>query len=195
MNVAIVDYGVGNIKSIQHSLDRIGVNHTYTMDKEEIISAEKVVFPGVGDASYAMKQLKNQNLDKLIPNLKQPFLGICLGMQLMCNYSEEGDTSCLGIINTSVKKFNSNNNKIPQIGWNNIKNLKTNLFKGINENEFMYFVHTYFVPKSTYTISESSYGLNYSSAINKDNFYGTQFHPEKSGLIGEKIIKNFISEL
>ncbi|MEC7876973.1 MAG: imidazole glycerol phosphate synthase subunit HisH [Bacteroidota bacterium] len=195
MNVAIVDYGVGNIKSIQHSLDRIGVNHTYTMDKEEIISAEKVVFPGVGDASYAMKQLKNQNLDKLIPNLKQPFLGICLGMQLMCNYSEEGDTSCLGIINTSVKKFNSNNNKIPQIGWNNIKNLKTDLFKGITENEFMYFVHTYFVPKSTYTISESSYGLNYSSAINKDNFYGTQFHPEKSGLIGEKIIKNFISEL
>ena len=195
MNVAIVDYGVGNIKSIQHSLDRIGVNHTYTMDKEEIISAEKVVFPGVGDASYAMKQLKKQNLDKLIPNLKQPFLGICLGMQLMCNYSEEGDTSCLGIINTSVKKFNSNNNKIPQIGWNNIKNLKTNLFKGIAENEFMYFVHTYFVPKSTYTISESSYGLNYSSAINKDNFYGTQFHPEKSGLIGEKIIKNFISQL
>ena len=195
MNVAIVDYGVGNIKSIQHSLDRIGVNHTYTMDKEEIISAEKVVFPGVGDASYAMKQLKKQNLDKLIPNLKQPFLGICLGMQLMCNYSEEGDTSCLGIINTSVKKFNSNNNKIPQIGWNNIKNLKTDLFKGITENEFMYFVHTYFVPKSTYTISESSYGLNYSSAINKDNFYGTQFHPEKSGLIGEKIIKNFISEL
>ena len=195
MNVAIVDYGVGNIKSIQHSLDRIGVNHKYTKDKEEIISAEKVVFPGVGDASYAMKQLKNQNLDKLIPNLKQPFLGICLGMQLMCNYSEEGDTSCLGIINTRVKKFNSNNNKIPQIGWNNIKNLKTNLFKGITENEFMYFVHTYFVPKSTYTISESSYGLNYSSAINKDNFYGTQFHPEKSGLIGEKIIKNFISEL
>lgn len=195
MNVAIVDYGVGNIKSIQHSLDRIGVNHTYTMDKEKIISAEKVVFPGVGDASYAMKQLKNQNLDKLIPNLKQPFLGICLGMQLMCNYSEEGDTSCLGIINTSVKKFNSNNNKIPQIGWNNIKNLKTDLFKGITENEFMYFVHTYFVPKSTYTISESSYGLNYSSAINKDNFYGTQFHPEKSGLIGEKIIKNFICEL
>ncbi len=195
MNVAIVDYGVGNIKSIQHSLDRIGVNHTYTMDKEKIISAEKVVFPGVGDASYAMKQLKNQNLDKLIPNLKQPFLGICLGMQLMCNYSEEGDTSCLGIINTRVKKFNSNNNKIPQIGWNNIKNLKTNLFKGITENEFMYFVHTYFVPKSTYTISESSYGLNYSSAINKDNFYGTQFHPEKSGLIGEKIIKNFVSEL
>ena len=195
MNVAIVDYGVGNIKSIQHSLDRIGVNHIYTMVPEKIISAEKVIFPGVGDASYAMKQLKNQNLDKLIPNLKQPFLGICLGMQLMCNYSEEGDTSCLGIINTRVKKFNSNNNKIPQIGWNNIKNLKTNLFKGITENEFMYFVHTYFVPKSTYTISESSYGLNYSSAINKDNFYGTQFHPEKSGLIGEKIIKNFISEL
>ena len=195
MNVAIVDYGVGNIKSIQHSLDRIGVNHIYTTAQEEIISAEKVIFPGVGDASYAMKQLKNQNLDKLIPNLKQPFLGICLGMQLMCNYSEEGDTSCLGIINTRVKKFNSNNNKIPQIGWNNIKNLKTNLFKGITENEFMYFVHTYFVPKSTYTISESSYGLNYSSAINKDNFYGTQFHPEKSGLIGEKIIKNFISEL
>ena len=142
-----------------------------------------------------MKQLKNQNLDRLIPNLKQPFLGICLGMQLMCNYSEEGDTSCLGIINTRVKKFNSNNNKIPQIGWNNIKNLKTNLFKGITENEFMYFVHTYFVPKSTYTISESSYGLNYSSAINKDNFYGTQFHAEMSGLIGEKIIKNFICEL
>lgn len=195
MNVAIVDYGVGNIKSIQHSLDRIGVNHIYTMAQEEIISAEKVIFPGVGDASYAMRQLKNQNLDKLIPNLKQPFLGICLGMQLMCNSSEEGDTSCLGIINSSVKKFNSNNNKIPQIGWNNIKNLKTNLFKGVNENEFMYFVHTYYVPKSTYTISESSYGLTYSSAINKDNFYGTQFHPEKSGLIGEKIIKNFISEL
>jgi len=195
MNVAIVDYGVGNIKSIQHSLDRIGVNHIYTMVPEKIISAEKVIFPGVGDASYAMKQLKNQNLDKLIPNLKQPLLGICLGMQLMCTYSEEGDTSCLGIINTTVKKFNSDNNKIPQIGWNNIKNLKTNLFKGINENEFMYMVHTYYVPKSQYTISESLYDLTYYSAINKDNFYGTQFHPEKSGLIGEKIIKNFISEL
>jgi len=116
-------------------------------------------------------------------------------MQLMCTYSEEGDTSCLGIINTTVKKFNCDNNKIPQIGWNNIKNLKTNLFKGINENEFMYMVHTYYVPKSPYTISESLYDLTYSSAINKDNFYGTQFHPEKSGLIGEKIIKNFISEL
>jgi glutamine amidotransferase len=165
------------------------------MVPEKIISAEKVIFPGVGDASYAMKQLKNQNLDKLIPNLKQPLLGICLGMQLMCTHSEEGDTSCLGIINTTVKKFNSDNNKIPQIGWNNIKNLKTNLFKGVNENEFMYMVHTYYVPKLPYTISESLYDLTYSSAINKDNFYGTQFHPEKSGLIGEKIIKNFISEL
>ena len=195
MNVAIVDYGVGNIKSIQHSLDRIGVNHVYTMDPEIIFSAEKVIFPGVGDASYAMKKLKNNNLDKLIPNLKQPLLGICLGMQLMCTYSEEGDTSCLGIIDADVKKFNSNKNKIPQIGWNNIKNLKTNLFKGVYENEFMYMVHTYYVPKSRFTISESLYGLTYSSAINKDNFYGTQFHPEKSGLIGEKIIKNFISEL
>tara|TARA_B100001758_G_scaffold37665_1_gene28915 strand:- start:695 stop:1282 length:588 start_codon:yes stop_codon:yes gene_type:complete len=195
MNVAIVDYGVGNIKSIQHSLDRIGVNHVYTMNPEIIFSAEKVIFPGVGDASYAMKKLKNNNLDKLIPNLKQPLLGICLGMQLMCTYSEEGDTSCLGIIDAEVKKFNSKKNKIPQIGWNNIKNLKTNLFKGIYENEFMYMVHTYYVPKSRFTISESIYGLTYSSAINKDNFYGTQFHPEKSGLIGEKIIKNFINEL
>ena len=195
MNVAIVDYGVGNIKSIQHSLDRIGVNHVYTMNPEIIFSAEKVIFPGVGDASYAMKKLKNNNLDKLIPNLKQPLLGICLGMQLMCTYSEEGDTSCLGIIDAEVKKFNSKKNKIPQIGWNNSKNLKTNLFKGIYENEFMYMVHTYYVPKSRFTISESIYGLTYSSAINKDNFYGTQFHPEKSGLIGEKIIKNFINEL
>ena len=195
MNVAIVDYGVGNIKSIQHSLDRIGVNHTYTMDKEEIISAEKVVFPGVGDASYAMKKLKNQNLDKIIVDIKHPLLGICLGMQLLCKSSEEGDTKCLGIIDSDVKKFENKNLKVPQIGWNNITGLKSKIFKGIKENEFVYMVHSYYVPKSNYTIASSTYGINYSSAINKNNFYGTQFHPEKSGSVGEKIIKNFIEEI
>ena len=142
-----------------------------------------------------MKKLKNQNLDKIIVDIKHPLLGICLGMQLLCKSSEEGDTKCLGIIDSDVKKFDNKNLKVPQIGWNNITELKSKIFKGIKENEFVYMVHSYYVPKSNYTIASSTYGINYSSAINKNNFYGTQFHPEKSGSVGEKIIKNFIEEI
>ena len=195
MKIAIVNYGVGNIMSIEHCLDRLGISHNYTSDPYEILSSSKVIFPGVGDASYAMKKLKNQNLDKIIVDIKHPLLGICLGMQLLCKSSEEGDTKCLGIIDSDVKKFDNKNLKVPQIGWNNITKLKSKIFKGIKENEFVYMVHSYYVPKSNYTIASSTYGINYSSAINKNNFYGTQFHPEKSGSVGEKIIKNFIEEI
>ena len=194
MEVAIVNYDVGNIKSIEHCLKRLGVSYKYTSDPQKILSANKVIFPGVGDASYAMKKLKSQNLDKIIPDIKQPLLGICLGMQLMCDSSEEGSTQCLGIIDLNVKKFDSTNVKVPQIGWNNINQLKSNIFKGIDDKEFVYMVHSYYVPESIYTISTSHYGIKYSSAINKNNFYGAQFHPEKSGLVGEKIMKNFIKE-
>ena len=162
-----------------------------TNNVEEIQNADKVIFPGVGEASSAMNKLRESGLDKVIPTLTQPVLGICLGMQLMCTSSEEGNTEGLGIFDVEIKRF-SNELKVPQMGWNTISNLKSDLFKGIKENEYMYLVHSYFAENCKYAIAVTDYGINYATALHKDNFYGTQFHPEKSGVEGEKILKNFL---
>ncbi len=195
MNLVIIKYNAGNIQSVLYALERIGVNAIVTDDHTSIMTADKVIFPGVGEASTAMSYLKERKLDQLIISLKQPVLGICLGMQLMCKYSEENNTNCMGIFDEQVKAFttsSTNSIKIPQIGWNNIFNLKTPLFEGIKENAFCYFVHGYYAALGNHTIATTEYGIEYSSALNKDNFYGTQFHPEKSADIGEKILNNFI---
>ena len=190
--LVILNYGAGNIQSIQFALNRLGVEGVLSNNYEEILSADKVIFPGVGEASSAMKKLKESGLDKLIPQLKQPVLGICLGMQLMCNFSEEGNTEGLGIFDVNVIKF-SPKVKVPQMGWNTIYNLKSELFKGISENEFMYMVHSYYVPKSENSIAITNYEVPFSSALQKNNFYGVQFHPEKSGKLGEQILSNFLN--
>jgi len=189
--LVIINYGAGNIQSIMFAIERLGYKAVLSNNPEEIKSADKVIFPGVGEASYAMKMLKESGLDTLIPTLKQPVLGICLGMQLMCNSSEEGDTKGLGIFDVDVVKFSSKV-KVPQMGWNTIYNLKSELFKGIAENEYMYLVHSFYAPLCTETIATTNYELEYSSALENDNFYGTQFHPEKSGDVGEQILGNFL---
>ena len=191
MKLVIIDYGAGNIKSIQFAFKRLGVDAVLTNNVEEIQNADKVIFPGVGEASSAMNKLRESGLDKVIPTLKQPLLGICLGMQLMCTSSEEGNTEGLGIFDVEIKRF-SNELKVPQMGWNTISNLKSDLFKGIKENEYMYLVHSYFAENCKYAIATTDYGINYATALHKDNFYGTQFHPEKSVVEGEKILKNFL---
>jgi len=191
MKLVIIDYGAGNIKSIQFAFKRLGIDAVLSNNIDEIKHADKVIFPGVGEASSAMKMLKESGLDKIIPTLKQPVLGICLGMQLMCNSSEEGNTKGLGIFNTTVKKF-SNELKVPHMGWNVIKDLKSSLFSGINENEFMYLIHSFYAEHCKETIAATDYGLNYASALRHNNFYGVQFHPEKSGLKGEVLLKNFL---
>lgn len=196
MKLAIIKYNAGNIRSVLYALERIGYAAIVTDDPEEIRNADKVIFPGVGEASTAMNYLRDRNLDQLISSLTQPVLGICLGMQLMCRYSEENDTYCLGIFDEAVKKFAPKTKdavfKVPQIGWNTIYNLKTNLFKNINEKSYCYFVHGYYAAKGEHTIAETDYIRPYSSALHKDNFYGVQFHPEKSASTGETIIKNFL---
>lgn len=192
MKIAIIDYGAGNIKSIQFALNRLGFDGILTNNPDEIRSAEKVIFPGVGEASSAMKKLKNSGLDELIPTLKQPVLGICLGMQLMCNHTEEGDTKGLGIFDTKVVQF-SNQVKVPHMGWNTIYNLQSPLFQGINEKEYLYLVHSYYAPLSENTIANTIYEKEFSSALQLNNFYGVQFHPEKSGMVGEQILKNFLN--
>jgi glutamine amidotransferase len=195
MNIAIIKYNAGNIQSVLFALERIGITATVTDNTETILAADKVIFPGVGEASTAMKYLRERELDKLIISLKQPVLGICLGMQLLCNYSEENDTNCLGIFDEQVKRFKPAEDiklKVPQIGWNNISNLKTGLFKGIEENSYCYFVHSYYAALGKHTIATTDYTLPYSSALQKNNFCGVQFHPEKSAATGEKILKNFI---
>ena len=191
MKVAIIDYGAGNTQSVKYALNRIGCKGFLTSDEEEIKTSDKVIFPGVGEASSAMAKLKSFGLDTVIPRLTQPVLGICLGMQLMCDSSEEGNTSCLKIFSTDVKKFDISL-KVPQIGWNTISNLKGQLFNHVSENEYMYLVHSYYVPLINETTAVSKYGIKYSTAIKKDNFIGVQFHPEKSGDIGELILKNFL---
>ncbi|MGJ8592999.1 MAG: imidazole glycerol phosphate synthase subunit HisH [Aquaticitalea sp.] len=191
MKVVIIDYGAGNIKSIQFALKRLGIDAALSNNSQEISAADKVIFPGVGEASSAMRMLKITNLDVLIPTLKQPVLGICLGMQLMCKSSEEGATTGLGIFDVPVKRF-SNEVKVPQMGWNTINNLKSPLFNEVRNKEYMYLVHSYFAEVCTETISETTYGLNYSSALQKDNFYGVQFHPEKSSKAGEQVLWNFL---
>jgi glutamine amidotransferase len=191
MKLVIIDYGAGNIKSIQFAFKRLGVNAVLSNNIDEIIAADKIIFPGVGEASSAMKMLQESGLDKIIPTLKQPVLGICLGMQLMCNSSEEGNTKGLGIFNTTVKKF-SKELKVPQMGWNVIKDLKSSLFSGIKENEFMYLIHSFYAEHCKETIAATDYGVNYASALKHNNFYGVQFHPEKSGLKGEILLRNFL---
>ena len=191
MKIVILNYGAGNIQSIQFALNRLGFEGVLSNNYEEILSADKVIFPGVGEASSAMKKLKESGLDKLIPQLKQPVLGICLGMQLMCAYSEEGNTEGLGIFDVNVVKF-SPKVKVPQMGWNTIYNLKSDLFNGISENEFTYLVHSYYVPNSENSIATTNYEVEYCSALQKNNFYGVQFHPEKSGKFGEQILNNFL---
>jgi len=196
MKVVIIKYNAGNIQSVLFALERIGVGATVSDDPDQIISADKVIFPGVGEASTAMQYLSERNLNKLICSLQQPVLGICLGMQLMCDHSEENNTSCLGIFeNVKVKKFDwaENNLKIPQIGWNNITGLKTALFNGIDSNSYCYYVHSYYAELSKYTIATTEYGEIYSAALNKNNFFGVQFHPEKSATTGETILKNFLA--
>jgi glutamine amidotransferase len=191
MKIVIINYGAGNIQSIKFAIKRLGYDAMLSHDVAEIQNADKVIFPGVGEASSAMKKLRDSGLDKIIPNLKQPVLGICLGMQLMCHSSEEGNTTGLGIFDADVVKFNSDV-KVPQIGWNQITDLKSDLFQGINEKEHIYLVHSFYAPLCNETIAECFYGVEYTAALQKYNFYGTQFHPEKSSVVGERILKNFL---
>ncbi len=195
MKTVIIKYNAGNIQSVLYALERIGVSAMVTDSIQEIQTADKVIFPGVGEASTAMQYLRERKLDELIINLKQPVLGICLGMQLMCTHSTENNTNCLGIFEEQVKQFETTDPtiKVPQIGWNTITSLKTPIFKGISENSFAYFVHGYFAALGKHTISTTNYIQDYSSALHKDNFYGVQFHPEKSAKVGEQIIQNFLA--
>ena len=190
--IAIVKYNAGNVKSVYNAVTRLGFEAIITDDFETLQNADKVIFPGVGEASSAMTYLKVKGLDKVIKNLKQPTLGICLGQQLMCAYSEEGNTDCLGIFPIQVKLFPSTE-IVPHMGWNTIYDLKTPLFNEVEENSDFYYVHSFYCENSEYTIAKTDYILEYSAALNKDNFYATQFHPEKSAGIGEQILKNFLS--
>ena len=192
MKVAIIDYGAGNIQSLQFALNRLGVQGFLTADVDQLQTADKVIFPGVGEASSAMRKLNASGLQHLLPTLTQPVLGICLGMQLMCNSTEEGMTQGLGIFNVDVKRFSAKV-KVPQMGWNTISNTKGPLFDGIDDKEYMYLVHSYFAPSCSNTIAETNYDGAYSTALQKDNFYGVQFHPEKSSKAGSQLLQNFLS--
>lgn len=191
MKLVIIDYGAGNIKSIQFAFKRLGYDAILSNNPEEIKAADKVIFPGVGEASSAMKMLKASGLDTLIPTLKQPVLGICLGMQLMCKSSEEGNTEGLGIFDVAVKRFD-NSVKVPQMGWNTIANLKSDLFKDVKNEAFMYSVHSFYAENCKESIATTTYSIDFASALQHNNFYGVQFHPEKSSTAGEQILKNFI---
>jgi glutamine amidotransferase len=205
MRLAIIKYNAGNIQSVLNALERLDVHAEVTDDKETILSADKIIFPGVGEAGSAMSSLRQNNLDKLITELKQPVLGICVGMQLLCNHSEENNTKCLGIIPVCVKRFPATplSNpareesggwlKVPQVGWNTIYNLRTPLFDGVAVDSYIYNVHSYYAEDSPYTIAKSNYGVEYAAAIHKDNFYGVQFHTEKSAATGNRIIQNFLN--
>ncbi|MFW6202805.1 MAG: imidazole glycerol phosphate synthase subunit HisH [Marinilabilia sp.] len=198
MNIAIVKYNAGNIQSVSFALERLGYEGQITGDHETIRKADKVIFPGVGEASTTMAFLKKEGLDQLIPSLKQPVLGICLGMQLMCSHSEEGDTPCLGIFDEPVRKFrvpadSPQNFKIPHMGWNQLSHVRQPLFNPGLEEEFVYFVHSFYVPTGPDTAAESHYIHPFSAALQKDNFFATQFHPEKSSKAGEQILKNFLA--
>lgn len=192
MSIVIIKYNAGNVRSVNVALQRLGVEAVITDDPNEISNADKIIFPGVGAAAPAMQYLQQKKLDLLIQQCEKPFLGICLGMQLLCDHSEEGNTRCLGVFSQAVKKFLTNE-KVPQIGWNNIYDLKSSLFNGVSENGFMYFVHSYYAECGPNTIAKTNYGVEYSSGIQKDNFYAVQFHPEKSGDAGELILKNFLA--
>lgn len=190
--IAIIKYNAGNIASVQNALNRLCYASIITDDKNEILKADKVIFPGVGEASSAMKYLKEKGLDKIILSVKKPFLGICLGLQLMCEYSEEGNTECLGIFNCTVKEF-PKTEKVPHMGWNNLSETKSNLFEGIEANKDLYFVHSFYAEISKQTVAKCDYIEPFSAAMQKENFYATQFHPEKSADVGEQILKNFLA--
>ena len=193
MNVAIVKYNAGNVESVKNALNRLNIEPILTDEAEILKAADKVIFPGVGEASTAMNYLREKNLGEVIKSLKQPVLGICLGMQLLCASSEENETKCLGILSYRVKKFVSDKLKIPQMGWNNIFGLKSDLFAEIPENSYVYFVHSYYVESGKETIAACDYGLEFSAAVNHKNFYAVQFHAEKSGAVGERILENFLN--
>lgn len=197
MNIVIIKYNAGNIESVNNALQRLGVNAEITGDHEKIKAADKVIFPGVGEASTTMAYLKKEGLDKLIPELKQPVLGICLGLQLMCSHTEEGDTPCLGIFDEQVKRFIPEPGmefvtKVPHMGWNNITDLKSEIFDPSLENQFVYFVHSYYAAVGEHTAAVCNYINPFSAALHRDNFYATQFHPEKSGTVGANILANFL---
>ena len=194
MKIVIINYGAGNIQSIKFAIERLGYEAILSDNPEEIKEADKVIFPGVGEASSAMTKLKESGLDSLIPQLKQPVLGICLGMQLMCNSTEEGNTKGLGIFNVDVVRFN-NQVKVPQIGWNQIEDFTSPIFENVKEQDYIYLVHSFYAPICKETICQTDYGINYSSGLQKDNFYGLQFHPEKSSDVGEQILKNFLNKI
>lgn len=188
---AIIDYGAGNVGSVLFALERLGFEARLTSDKDEIRNADRVIFPGVGSAGNAMQKLRETGLDELIPKLERPVLGICLGMQLLCRFSQEGDTKCLGIFDTDVLRF-PDNLRVPHMGWNSVEPLEETLFRNTPMPRDVYFVHSYFVPEIPETIMSANYGLRFSAAIRKNNFYGVQFHPEKSGSLGEILLKNFL---
>ena len=194
MKVAIVKYNAGNIFSVESALRRLGIEPVLTDDAQTLRDSDCVLFPGQGEASGAMEYLRQRGLDQVIKGLRQPVLGICIGQQLMCRHSEEGDTDCLGIFDTDVRRFRParHEEKIPAMGWNGITHLKTPLYSGIEEGDFVYFVHSYYVPLCEYTIAQADYIQPFSASIHRDNFYATQFHPEKSGAVGERIIANFL---
>jgi imidazole glycerol phosphate synthase, glutamine amidotransferase subunit len=194
MKVAIIKYNAGNICSVMNALNRIGVEAEITADEGKLRTAQKVIFPGVGEAQTTMRYLQENGMDKIIKGLKQPVLGICLGMQLMCRYSEEGNTQGLGIFDADVKRFipTKHDEKVPHMGWNTISNYNGGLFKGFTKEEFVYFVHSYYVPVNEYTAAVTNYIHPFSASLHKDNFYATQFHPEKSGAVGERILRNFL---
>jgi glutamine amidotransferase len=194
MEIAIIKYNAGNVASVMYALDRIGQKYKWTDDPEEINKADKVIFPGVGEASTAMAYLKEKGLDTLIKGLKQPVLATCIGMQLLCKHSEEGNVDCIGVFDVEVKKFQSKDLKIPHVGWNSITEKGENpLMKGLKAEEFVYFVHSFYAPVNAYTTAVCEYVQPFSAILHKDNFYAAQFHAEISGKAGEQILKNFLA--
>ncbi|MDR1681909.1 MAG: imidazole glycerol phosphate synthase subunit HisH [Candidatus Symbiothrix sp.] len=194
MLIAILKYNAGNIFSVDYALKRLGIEPILTDNKEILQKADKIIFPGQGEASQTMQYLREHGLDRLIVDFKQPVLGICIGMQLLCKHSEEGDVDCLGVFDATVRRFQpqKHEDKVPHIGWNTITDLKSPLFHGLSENDFVYFVHSYYVPTNQFAIAETNYIQPFTSALHKDNFYAVQFHPEKSGKTGEQILRNFL---
>lgn len=191
METVIIDYGAGNVFSVATALERLGVKSVLTADADVVLRAARVVFPGVGQAGQAMERLRATGLDEVIPKLRVPVLGICLGMQLMCARTEEGQSDGLGVFPLEVKRFGAGA-KVPHMGWNNLENLKRPLFDGVEQGERMYFVHSYYVPQNGFSVATCDYGVRFSAALQKDNFFGCQFHPEKSSAAGQTVLKNFL---